>query len=318
MSQAKKCMRSSQKYHKTHNQEFSISTHLRWSLPATIRSSQVFRTHTTRRIVGDYRRVASMYRCPYAYKESDFAATNRHGMRRYDFQLRERSQTRSTRWREWRNGSNYGYDISRLPKMQKKHSSGCTSDILQRSRLRTSCNERRTCVYIPRYLYSERSGKTEHSQRRGTGACWPHRNEIPYGKSQDRILTISYSPVTRMGNTRSCSKGLTDVTWSQRQTTVSFRHWSTWTSPEQTLLCFTHQSFRRTSVNLLRRSRSRQLCTVRKRWCHESRMGRWLFHLLLCICDRDRKRVQFFGARANLAKFSFTRSTVVWWEDSSR
>ncbi len=31
----------------------------------------------------------------------------------------------------------YGFDISEPAKMQKKHSSGCISDILQQSRLRT-------------------------------------------------------------------------------------------------------------------------------------------------------------------------------------
>lgn len=65
------------------------------------------------------------------------------------------------------------------PKMQEKLSSGCTSDILQPSKLRTVLQWVSDVFYIPWYLYWKEIFRTELLQRKKLRACWPHGNEIP-------------------------------------------------------------------------------------------------------------------------------------------
>ena len=111
------------KYHKTHNQgvfdiytpEMKLARHnkILTGLPDT---------YGRGRIVGDYRRVA-LYGIDalIAYKENDFAATNRHGMRRYDFQLREEITDQINALKGMKEmAAIYGYDISRPAKNAKE------------------------------------------------------------------------------------------------------------------------------------------------------------------------------------------------------
>ncbi|MDD7739713.1 MAG: formate C-acetyltransferase [Fusicatenibacter sp.] len=103
------------KYHKTHNQgvfdiytpEMKIARHnkILTGLPDT---------YGRGRIVGDYRRVA-LYGIDYLIeqKQKDFAATNRQGMRRGDFQLREEIADQIKALKEMKvMAASYGFDIS--------------------------------------------------------------------------------------------------------------------------------------------------------------------------------------------------------------
>ena len=111
------------KYHKTHNQavfdiytpEMKVARHnkILTGLPDT---------YGRGRIVGDYRRVA-LYGIDklIEFKKKDFDATNRQGMRRGDFQLREEiaEQIRALKgMREM--AAIYGYDISQPAKNAKE------------------------------------------------------------------------------------------------------------------------------------------------------------------------------------------------------
>ncbi len=111
------------KYHKTHNQavfdiytpEMKVARHnkILTGLPDT---------YGRGRIVGDYRRVA-LYGIDklIEFKQKDFAATNRQGMRRGDFQLREEiaDQIRALKGMK-EMAAIYGYDISQPAKNAKE------------------------------------------------------------------------------------------------------------------------------------------------------------------------------------------------------
>ncbi|MCI6538399.1 formate C-acetyltransferase [uncultured Eubacterium sp.] len=111
------------KYHKTHNQavfdiytpEMKVARHnkILTGLPDT---------YGRGRIVGDYRRVA-LYGIDklIEFKQKDFNATNRQGMRRGDFQLREEiaDQIRALKGMK-EMAAIYGYDISQPAKNAKE------------------------------------------------------------------------------------------------------------------------------------------------------------------------------------------------------
>ena len=111
------------KYHKTHNQavfdiytpEMKVARHnkILTGLPDT---------YGRGRIVGDYRRVA-LYGIDklIEFKQKDFEATNRQGMRRGDFQLREEiaDQIRALKGMKEMDAI-YGYDISQPAKNAKE------------------------------------------------------------------------------------------------------------------------------------------------------------------------------------------------------
>ena len=111
------------KYHKTHNQGvFDIYTpemlKARHNKILTGRPD----TYGRGRIVGDYRRVA-LYGIDYLIeaKQDDFAATNRQGMRRGDFQLREEIAEQIRALKQMKEMAQaYGYDISKPAKNAKE------------------------------------------------------------------------------------------------------------------------------------------------------------------------------------------------------
>ena len=104
------------KYHKTHNQGvFDIYT------PEILkaRHNKILTglpdTYGRGRIVGDYRRVA-LYGIDYLIekKQIDFKNTNRQGMRRYDFQLREEITDQINALKGMKEmAASYGFDISK-------------------------------------------------------------------------------------------------------------------------------------------------------------------------------------------------------------
>lgn len=111
------------KYHKTHNQgvfdiytpEMKVARHnkILTGLPDT---------YGRGRIVGDYRRIA-LYGIDYLIecKKEDFAETNRQGMRRGDFQLREEIADQIKALQGMKEMAQiYGYDISQPAKNAKE------------------------------------------------------------------------------------------------------------------------------------------------------------------------------------------------------
>ena len=97
------------KYHKTHNQGvFDIYTPEMMKARHNKILTGLPDTYGRGRIVGDYRRVALIER-----KKADFAATNRQGMRRGDFQLREEIADQVRALQDMKvMAQSYGYDIS--------------------------------------------------------------------------------------------------------------------------------------------------------------------------------------------------------------
>ena len=111
------------KYHKTHNQGvFDIYTPEMLKARHNKILTGLPDTYSRGRIVGDYRRVA-LYGIDYLIeaKQDDFAATNRQGMRRGDFQLREEIAEQIRALKQMKEMAQaYGYDISKPAKNAKE------------------------------------------------------------------------------------------------------------------------------------------------------------------------------------------------------
>ena len=111
------------KYHKTHNQGvFDIYTPEMLKARHNKILTGLPDTYGRGRIVGDYRRVA-LYGidCLIESKQDDFAATNRQGMRRGDFQLREEIAEQIRALKQMKEMAQaYGYDISQPAKNAKE------------------------------------------------------------------------------------------------------------------------------------------------------------------------------------------------------
>ena len=111
------------KYHKTHNQGvFDIYTPEMLKARHNKILTGLPDTYGRGRIVGDYRRVA-LYGIDYLIeaKQDDFAATNRQGMRRGDFQLREEIAEQIRALKQMKEMAQaYGYDISKPAKNAKE------------------------------------------------------------------------------------------------------------------------------------------------------------------------------------------------------
>ena len=111
------------KYHKTHNQGvFDIYTPEMLKARHNKILTGLPDTYGRGRIVGDYRRVA-LYGIDSLIeaKQDDFAATNRQGMRRGDFQLREEIAEQIRALKQMKEMAQaYGYDISKPAKNAKE------------------------------------------------------------------------------------------------------------------------------------------------------------------------------------------------------
>ena len=103
-------------YHKTHNQGvFDIYTPEMKKARHNKILTGLPDTYGRGRIVGDYRRVA-LYGIDFLIekKQQDFANTNRQGMRRYDFQLREEITDQINALKGMKEmAASYGFDISK-------------------------------------------------------------------------------------------------------------------------------------------------------------------------------------------------------------
>ncbi len=111
------------KYHKTHNQGvFDIYTPEMMKARHNKILTGLPDTYGRGRIVGDYRRVA-LYGIDYLIqaKQDDFAATNRQGMRRGDFQLREEIAEQIRALKQMKEMAQaYGFDISQPARNAKE------------------------------------------------------------------------------------------------------------------------------------------------------------------------------------------------------
>ena len=167
-------------YHKTHNQavfdaytdEMKVArhTHIVTGLPDT---------YGRGRIVGDYRRVA-LYGIDYLIerKKADFAATNRQGMRRGDFQLREEIADQVRALQDMKvMAQSYGYDISEPAKNAREAVQWLYFGYL--AAIKTQNGAAMSVGRISTFL--ERYRKRNPDRERGSGADRPSGNEIPYG-----------------------------------------------------------------------------------------------------------------------------------------
>ena len=221
------------KYHKTHNQGvFDIYTPEMMKARHNKILTGLPDTYGRGRIVGDYRRVA-LYGIDYLIerKKADFAATNRQGMRRGDFQLREEIADQVRALQDMKvMAQSYGYDISEPAK-----------------------NAREAVQWL--YFGYLAAIKTQNGAAMSVGRVSTFLDiyiERDIVNSQEFRLTISCSPVTRYGLLWKLPVWeSTDVLLLQRTISVSCIHWKTWDRPQsRTLLFCTLSTFRKLSKNM--------------------------------------------------------------------
>ena len=219
------------KYHKTHNQGvFDIYTPEMLKARHNKILTGLPDTYGRGRIVGDYRRVA-LYGIDYLIerKKADFAATNRQGMRRGDFQLREEIADQVRALQDMKvMAQSYGYDISEPAK-----------------------NAREAVQWL--YFGYLAAIKTQNGAAMSVGRVSTFLDiYIERDIEKGFRLTISCSPVTRYGLLWKLPVWeSTDVLSLQRTISVSCIHWKTWDRPQsRTLLFCTLRIFRKLSRNM--------------------------------------------------------------------
>ena len=245
------------KYHKTHNQgvfdiytpEMKLARHnkILTGLPDT---------YGRGRIVGDYRRVA-LYGIDRLIegKKEDFAETNRQGMRRGDFQLREEIADQIRALNDMKEMAlSYGFDISQPAKNAAEAVQwlyfGYLAAIKTQNGAAMSVGRVSTFldIYIERDL---ENGTLTESQAQELVDHFVMKCRMV--SLQELSLTTSSSRATLYGlHSKLQVLALTAVQWLQRTTTVSSTHLRIWDLHlSQTSQFFILQDFRRTSRSML-------------------------------------------------------------------
>ena len=205
------------KYHKTHNQGvFDIYTPEMLKARHNKILTGLPDTYGRGRIVGDYRRVA-LYGIDYLIerKKADFAATNRQGMRRGDFQLREEIADQVRALQDMKvMAQSYGYDISEPAK-----------------------NAREAVQWL--YFGYLAAIKTQNGAAMSVGRVSTFLDIYIERDIEKGILTEKEA------------QELIDHLSLQRTISVSCIHWKTWDRPQsRTLLFCTLRIFRKLSRNM--------------------------------------------------------------------
>ena len=152
-------------------------------------------------------------------------------------------------------------------------------------------NVRWSCFYLPWYLLRERLKERHHHRAGSTGIGWPLYHEASYGKI--RTYSFLQPAVLRwsgLGNTWRCG-------YRRRRTFHGYKVRLPF--PAHLREHGTGSGAKPYRIIFFQTSGSIQgLCgtylywykfhPVRERWRYETGMGRWLCHLLLCICYTDR------------------------------
>ena len=213
-------------------------------------------TYGRGRIVGDYRRVA-LYGIDRLIegKKEDFAETNRQGMRRGDFQLREEIADQIRALNDMKEMAlSYGFDISQPAKNAAEAVQwlyfGYLAAIKTQNGAAMSVGRVSTFldIYIERDL--ENGTLTESQAQELVDHFVMKCRMVKFARLS---LTTSSSRATLYGlHSKLQVLALTAVQWLQRTTTVSSTHLRIWDLHlSQTSQFFILQDFRRTSRSML-------------------------------------------------------------------
>ena len=244
------------KYHKTHNQGvFDIYTPEMKKARHNKIITGLPDTYGRGRIVGDYRRVA-LYGIDYLIerKKADFAATNRQGMRRGDFQLREEIADQVRALQDMKvMAQSYGYDISEPAKNAREAVQwlyfGYLAAIKTQNGAAMSVGRVSTFldIYIERDI--EKGILTEKEAQELIDHLVMKFRMVKFARIPSYNQLFSGDPV--WATLEVAGMGIDGVLLLQRTISVSCIHWKTWDRPQsRTLLFCTLSTFRKLSKNM--------------------------------------------------------------------
>ncbi len=297
------------KYHKTHNQGvFDIYTpemkkarhsHILTGLPDT---------YGRGRIVGDYRRVA-LYGIDYLIekKKADFANTERQGMRRYDFQLREEIADQINALNGMKAMAEvYGFDISQPAKDAKEAVQwlyfGYLAAVKTQNGAAMSVGRISTFldIYIQRDL--DRGVLTESEAQELIDHLVMKFRMVKFARIESYNQLFSGDPVwatVTMGGLG--FDGRHQVTKNDFRFLHTLENMGPAPEPNLTVLYSSRlpEAFRRYAAKISVTTSSIQYendCVMRPIWGDD-------YSICCCVSATETaKELQFFGARANLAK----------------
>ena len=275
-------------------------------------------TYGRGRIVGDYRRVA-LYGIDalIAGKEKDFADSDRQGMRRYDFQLREEiaDQIRALKGMK-EMAKVYGYDISEPAKNAHEAFQWLYFGYL--AAIKTQNGAAMSVGRISTFLdiYIERDLKngviTEKEAQELVDHMVMKFRMVKFARIESYNQLFSGDPVWQL--LRLQVLVLTDATWLPRMTIVSFillRIWDRLRS--QTLLFFILPSCRKTSRNMLLIFLLQQVLSSMRTMMLCVRYGAMIIPSAAVYLQlRPVRKCSSLELVQTLRNASFMRSTVVW------
>ena len=297
------------KYHKTHNQavfdiytpEMKVARHnkILTGLPDT---------YGRGRIVGDYRRVA-LYGIDklIEFKKKDFDATNRQGMRRGDFQLREEiaEQIRALKGMK-EMAAIYGYDISQPAKNAKEAVQwvyfGCLAAVKTQNGAAMSVGRVSTFLDI----YIERDMKngilTEEEAQELIDHMTMKFRMVKFARIESYNQLFSGDPVWATLEVAGIGMdGRHQVTKTDYRFLHTLENMGPAPEPNLTVLYSSHlpENFKKYAAHISVETSSIQYendDVMRPVWGDD-------YSICCCVSATETgKEIQFFGARANLAK----------------